>query len=650
MADQFASAPSAKKTSELSTGTVAPVLDGLCHASLMSAEGRVAETPITRDGIPPPAQLEHMAFNGDSERVRAVFGRIPEHDRSRYASRFILSEAVRGGLARLRSTPREAVALIHEERAFVEDVLRIFVSWCRRREEFPRELFQRLLEWSDALRDASRVDEALACCDEALGLDARAFPDLYPRFVLQRGALLCARGQVDEAHAELAALYERLDLVSERNVVPDLILALGRTSLLTGEAFFFKSLLFDGLRAFYTNLDERRTILRLLRRTYRGTLGTLLNREPSPFEKLVFVTHWLCLGLAQKLKTRLVSFPLERGLLAGLYAAQYLRTGRGPGRARSRPAPRPQEAGTLVTRAMGGIGDLLMMTPGLHALRLLRPERPLHLAVPRRFFPLFLGNADVDLLDIHAELKPRSYQCWLNLTDCPAARTESLTAPRVRRNRIEIFARALGVRGGALRRMDARPRYFLTEEERAEQKRFFADHGLLGRSVIGVQLRSHESYRDYANMPSLVEALCRNHAVLLFDNRAITGYDFPSALKVEGLTFRDAAALASGCRALVSPDSAFIHLAGALGLPCVGLFGPTDGEVRTSDYPSCRTVDARDSLPCIPCWRNEVIPCALTGMRASACMEQDATQRVVSALEELLAPEPQARLGAREDV
>jgi len=225
----------------------------------------------------------------------------------------------------------------------------------------------------------------------------------------------------------------------------------------------------------------------------------------------------------------------------------------------------------------------------------------------------------------------------LNLTDCPAARTESLTAPRVRRNRIEIFARALGVPRKALRRMDRRPRYFPAAAELAARDRFFAVHGIAGRSVVGVQLRSDESYRDYPHMPSLVEALSREHAVLVFDDRPIAGLHFPNTVKVEGRTFREAAALVSGCRAVVAPDSAFVHLAGALGLPCVALFGPTDGAVRTGDYPGCRFVDVRNSLPCVPCWRNEVIPCALTGMRGSPCMEQLSTQRVVAVVEALLA-------------
>jgi ADP-heptose:LPS heptosyltransferase len=331
---------------------------------------------------------------------------------------------------------------------------------------------------------------------------------------------------------------------------------------------------------------------------------------------------------------RVLSYPLERGLLVGVYLGQYMRKGRS--RALLRPAAARAEARILVTRAMGGLGDLLMMTPALHALRLKSGGRPIELAVPRRFFPLFEGNEDVEVVDIHSELDPREYDRWFNLTDCPAARTESLTAPRVRRNRIEIFARALGIRGPALWRMDRRPRYFLSAADRGHRERFFAAHRLEGESVIGVQIRSDETYRDYPHMPALVKTLARDHVVLLFDSRPILGYDFANVIKVGGQGLREAAALASGCRALVAPDSSFIHLAAALRRPVVGLYGPTDGAVRTSDYPGVRFLDARRDLRCVPCWRNEEIPCALTGMRASVCLGEIGPLSVVAALEDLL--------------
>jgi ADP-heptose:LPS heptosyltransferase len=138
-------------------------------------------------------------------------------------------------------------------------------------------------------------------------------------------------------------------------------------------------------------------------------------------------------------------------------------------------------------------------------------------------------------------------------------------------------------------------------------------------------------------MAALVRALAKKHTVLLFDSRPIVGYDFAGVVEVRAAGFRQAAAVASGCRALVAPDSAFVHLAGALALPCLGLFGPTDGALRTGDYPSCRFLDVRRSLRCIPCWRNEETACALTGMRTSVCLGEIAPAAVVAALEALLA-------------
>ena len=590
---------------------------------------------FTGEDVPAAAQLEYMAFQGQSERVHVLFKRIPRADRHRFASRYVLSQVVRGGVSRIRATPREAVAVLREERLFVEEVLALFVAQSRGEGTFPRELFQSLLEWARLLLDEVRLPEALAYCELALELGIRSFPDLYPQLLLLKANVQSAMGEVGQAHATLRALYDRMDLVSDRNLVSRLTLELARTSLLTGQVRFFKRLLFDGLQSFYKSLDDRRRILDLIRRTYRRSARVITSGETAARDKLVFFVHWLCLGLPARILGRAASYPLERGLLVGVYLGQYTRKGRARPAA-SGPAGQPAEARLLVTRAMGGLGDLLMLTPALHALRRKHARARLHLAVPRRFFPLFEGNDDVEVVDIHSDLDPRDYDRWFNLTDCPAARTESLTAPRVRRNRIEIFARALGIRGPALWRMDRRPRYFLSAEDRAWRGRFFADHALDGESVIGVQVRSDETYRDYPHMPALVKTLARDHVVLLFDSRPLVGYDFANVVKVGGRGLREAAALASGCRALVAPDSSFLHLAAALGRPAVGLFGPTDGAVRTRDYPGVRFVDVRRDLRCVPCWRNEEIPCALTGLRASVCLGEIGPLSVAAALEDLL--------------
>jgi ADP-heptose:LPS heptosyltransferase len=188
--------------------------------------------------------------------------------------------------------------------------------------------------------------------------------------------------------------------------------------------------------------------------------------------------------------------------------------------------------------------------------------------------------------------------------------------------------------------MERRPRYFVSAEERARRDAFFAAHGLQGKTVVGVQVRAEESYRDYAHVRALVGELARDHPVLLFDNRPIAGDEIENTIKVDGVGLREAFALASGCDVLVAPDSSFVHLGAALGVPCVGLFGPTDGRVRTRPYPGVRSLDVRRDLRCVPCWRNEEIPCALTGMRTSVCMGAIEVASVERAVGDLLRERP----------
>jgi ADP-heptose:LPS heptosyltransferase len=286
---------------------------------------------------------------------------------------------------------------------------------------------------------------------------------------------------------------------------------------------------------------------------------------------------------------------------------------------------------------MGGIGDLLMMTPGLHALKEALPRREIHLAIPRRYFPLFEGNEDVILLDIADEsLKTDRYERWANFSDCPAARLEMRTSPVVKKNRIEIFARALGLDVSVVRRMDRRPRYLVTDEERGFQKTFWDRHGLSEGQVVGIQLRAEEIYRDYPRMKELVGFLSRDVRVLVFDSETIHGCHGGNVIKVEGLPLRRAFALAGGCDAIIAPDSAFVHLAAALEIPCVALYGPIDGRVRTRDYPLCTILDARSEAKCLPCWRNERIPCRLTDSRGSVCMNEIQVPEIVEALKVVL--------------
>jgi len=131
-------------------------------------------------------------------------------------------------------------------------------------------------------------------------------------------------------------------------------------------------------------------------------------------------------------------------------------------------------------------------------------------------------------------------------------------------------------------------------------------------------------------------SISKKYSVLLFDSEVINGFEYDNVIKVQGLPIRKAFALAQKCDAIVAPDSAFIHFAAAFDLPTIALFGPIDGKVRTKHYQNCTYLSAKEILGCLPCWRNEEIPCKLTGMRTSECMKKIPVNLITEILEKKL--------------
>lgn len=289
----------------------------------------------------------------------------------------------------------------------------------------------------------------------------------------------------------------------------------------------------------------------------------------------------------------------------------------------------------LVTRAMGGIGDILMMTPGLRALAAKYPGAQIDFAIPKSFHSVVDGMPGVRLLDIDEDvINLYAYKRWINLTDCPAGRVESRQSPNVRRNRIEIFARALGV---SKRRLKATigflPYYQVNGEELEWAKVRLAELNPKGKPVIGIQPYAADSYRNWPYMEQLVGELAQDHLVLVFHHEPMQGFNYPSVAKiVEPL--RKSIALVSICSKLVVLDSSFLHFSAALKVPTIAIFGAISGRLRTRDYPNIQLLaPVKKEYPCYPCWRHEHKSCHLTNGRESICLRAITVQDVLMALQ-----------------
>ncbi len=135
--------------------------------------------------------------------------------------------------------------------------------------------------------------------------------------------------------------------------------------------------------------------------------------------------------------------------------------------------------------------------------------------------------------------------------------------------------------------------------------------------AIAVAPGSRWPAKRWGGFPDLCRGLVdRGHRVVLVgddSDRAVTAPIARAlgdrALDIAGrVPLMDTAAHMARCRAFVGNDSGLTHLAEAVGVPVVALFGPT---VESFGYfpalPQSRTVER--ALACRPCSRNGATPC-----------------------------------------
>lgn len=287
-------------------------------------------------------------------------------------------------------------------------------------------------------------------------------------------------------------------------------------------------------------------------------------------------------------------------------------------------------------RAMGGLGDLLMMTPGLRALARLSGHK-VEFAVPSRFAPLFAGNPDIVMLPIETlSADWARSDAVVDLTDCPGTAGETATAPNITVNRIELFARAMGVTDAQLAQIGTRPVFEPTPQSREAARAWLAQRGLAPGSFAVVQAMPMERYRHYRRMSEVAQGAAALLPVVAFHDRELPGYDAPGIFTAFDLDLPLSLAVACEARMMIAPDSSFLHLAGARDIPCVLISGPTDGALRAGSYPRTTVVSMKETFRCMPCWRNASMPCQVTGGPDSVCLDLLPVERVMQAVRDCL--------------
>lgn len=187
----------------------------------------------------------------------------------------------------------------------------------------------------------------------------------------------------------------------------------------------------------------------------------------------------------------------------------------------------------------------------------------------------------------------------------------------------------------------ARLRMWPSESDRVYVDEFLTSEWLLARQkLIGINISARRRWATKALPDAHMARVCdelgkRNMRIVLTGTSA----DIPEAqaliAKVKSTrlinacgktTINQLACLIARCCGYISGDSAPLHIAAAMGTPCVALFGPTDPKRHLPPARNCVVI--KKDIECGPCYRPTC--------RHTKCMEAIKPDEIVRAVESLL--------------
>lgn len=251
----------------------------------------------------------------------------------------------------------------------------------------------------------------------------------------------------------------------------------------------------------------------------------------------------------------------------------------------------------LVMRA-GGLGDILFLTPAIHALKTRRPEVEIYASCMGQSPYMLFNNPEVSgFMPYPIRLDQANDFDGIIAVE---HMIEYSSAARTM-HAVDLFAMAFGLELGP---DEKQIRYFLSKEEK-EGAATFLPKRPRGKFRVGVQIASNLPVRTYAQMPNVAKALmARGHQVVVFGapgQPLIQG-----AINTHGqdppLNIRQSSTLIPECDVIIAPDSAITHLAGALDVPCIAIYGSFLAKLRTAYAQKTKAIQAEG--PCAPCFHH----------------------------------------------
>lgn len=248
----------------------------------------------------------------------------------------------------------------------------------------------------------------------------------------------------------------------------------------------------------------------------------------------------------------------------------------------------------LVTRDQG-MGDMLMLSAALRALKRACPEMEITVATHGTWFGLLQGQEGIDrCVEMHDDMPDAPYDQHVNLVQYV-----ELAESRFDKHRVDVFAEPLGLDMVEDRTVSLS----LDEAEVAAARETLNGDG---RPIVGVVYRGSTNVRSYPKdmIPALCEVLGQSAAVVLIDHHPWPDVPLPDgSVRLCGTCGpRELAAMIANMDCIVSPDTGIVHLAAAVGTPVVALTGSVPAKLRWSAYDDITVIDGAQQIGCGHCY------------------------------------------------
>lgn len=282
-------------------------------------------------------------------------------------------------------------------------------------------------------------------------------------------------------------------------------------------------------------------------------------------------------------------------------------------------------------RGCGGIGDILMLTPTLQAIKEEYPNYHLTFAIDTKsagdtYYNLLINNPYIDEIVSAHEIVRDDYHLFKDMSSV-CLQYENSGMPWI--NRIDIFANACGFK------LKNHLPFYKVELEEKEWAKMFIQKNAIDKKKVMLHTASYDTKRTWPikKYTELISLLNKERNDVIYYINDFQGLNpnwnqYKNVVNISQFKIREVAAITEQMDLFVGPDSGPMHIAGALKVPGIILFGSIPPQSRINHYPSLESITTT-GLACLGC-----------GYKACPfnikCMTSLTAEKVVKKINEIL--------------